>query len=69
MLQAVLQPGMSDNLAKFEEGWTAWEHQVDVYDKLATTKLDDDVQITVVLREASQKLRDYLLATRSSKHT
>ena len=24
MLQAVLQPGMSDNLAKFEEGWTAW---------------------------------------------
>ena len=36
MLQAVLQPGMSDNLAKFEEGWTAWEHQVDVYDKLAT---------------------------------
>ena len=61
MLQAMLQPGMSDNLAKFEEGWTAWEHQVDVYDKLATTKLDDDVKITVVLREAPQKLRDHLL--------
>ena len=36
LLQAVLQPGMSDNLAKLEEGWTAWEHLVDVYDKLAT---------------------------------
>ena len=25
MLQAVLQPGMGDNLAKFEETWNAWE--------------------------------------------
>ena len=26
MLQAVLQPVMSDNLAKFEETWKWWEH-------------------------------------------
>ena len=26
MLQAVLQPGMSDNPAKFEETWKSWEH-------------------------------------------
>ena len=41
MLQAVLQPGMGDSPAKFEEAWNAWEHQVDVYEKLATSKLDD----------------------------
>ena len=28
MLQAVLQPGTSDNPAKFEETWKSWEHQV-----------------------------------------
>ena len=26
MLQAVLQPGMGDNPAKFEEAWKTWEH-------------------------------------------
>ena len=58
MLQAVLQPGMSDNPAKFEE---TWEHQVDIYENLYSTKLDDDVKISVVLRECPQKLRDNLL--------
>ena len=61
MLQAVLQPGMSDNPAKFEETWKSWEHQVDIYENLSSTKLDDDVQIGVVLRECPQKLRDHLL--------
>ena len=61
MLRAVLQPGMGDSPAKFEEAWNAWEHQVDVYEKLATSKLDDDVKISVVLREARTKLRDNLL--------
>ena len=60
MLQAVLQPGMGDSPAKFEEAWNAWEHQVDVYEKLATSKLDD-VKISVVLREAPTKLRDKLM--------
>ena len=61
MLQAVLQPGMSDNPAKFEETWKSWEHQVDIYENLSSTKLDDDVKISVVLRECPQKLRDHLL--------
>ena len=61
MLQAVLQPGMSDNPAKFEETWKSWEHLVDVYENLSSSKLDDDVKISVVLREALQKLRDRLL--------
>ena len=52
---------MGDNPAKFEEAWNAWEHQVDVCEKLATSKLDDDVKISVVLREAPTKLRDNLL--------
>ena len=60
-VQAVLQLGMGDNPAKFEETWNAWEHQVDVYEKLTTSKLDDDVKINVVLREAPTKLRDNLL--------
>ena len=34
---------------------------MDVYEKLATLKLDDDVKISVVLREAPTKLRDNLL--------
>ena len=37
------------------------EYQVDVYENLASSKLDDDVKISVVLREAPQKLRDHLL--------
>ena len=61
MLQAVLQPGMSDNPAKFEETWKSWEHQVDIYENLSSTKLDNDVKISVVLRECPQKLRDHLL--------
>ena len=61
MLQAVQQPGMSDNPAKFEETWKSWEHQVDIYENLSSTKLDDDVKISVVLRECPQKLRDHLL--------
>ena len=51
MLQAVLQPGMSDNPAKFEETWKSWEDQVDINENLSSTKLDDDVKISVVLRE------------------
>ena len=61
MLQAVLQPGMSDNPAKFEETWKSWEHQMDIYENLSSTKPDDDVKISVVLRECPQKLRDHLL--------
>ena len=61
MLQAVLQPGVSDNPAKFEETWKSWEHQVDVYENLSSSKLDDHVKISVVLGEAPQKLRDHLL--------
>ena len=59
MQQAVLQPELGENPAKFEEAWNA--HQVDVYEKLATSKLDDDVNISVVLREAPTKLRENLL--------
>ena len=61
MLQAVLQLGMSGNLAKFEETWKSWEHQVDIYKNLSSSKPDDDVKFSVVLREAPQKLRDHLL--------
>ena len=61
MLQAVLQNGMSDKPAKFEETWKSWEHQMDIYENLSSTKLDDDVKISVVLRECPQKLRDHLL--------
>ena len=60
MLQAVLQPGMSDNPAMFEETWKSWEHQVEIYENLSSTKLDDDVKISVV-RECPQKLRNHLL--------
>ena len=60
MLQAVLQPGMSNNPTKFEETWKSWEHQLEVYENLTSSKLDDDVKISV-LREAPQKLRDHLL--------
>ena len=34
---------------------------MDIYEKLETSKLDDDVKISVVLREAPTKLRDSLL--------
>ena len=61
MLQAVLQPGMSDIPAKFEDTWKSWEHQMDIYENLSSTKLDDDVKVSVVLRECPQKLRDHLL--------
>ena len=51
----------ADNPAKFEETWKSWEHQMDIYKNLSSTKLDDDVKISVVLRECTQKLRDHLL--------
>ena len=38
--------------AKFEETWKSREHQVDVYENLSSSKLDDDVKVSVVLREA-----------------
>ena len=60
MLQAV-QPGMRDKRAKFKEMWKSWGHQVDVFENLSSSKLDDDVKISMVLREAPQKLRDHLL--------
>ena len=41
MLQAVLQLGLGDNPAKFEETWNAWEHQVDV-EKSVWCKLRDN---------------------------
>ena len=63
MLQAVLQPRMGDAPAKFEEMWKSWEHQVDVYENLSVRKLEDDVKISVVLREAPPKLRDHLLVS------
>ena len=47
MLHDVLQPGMGDNPSKFEDAWKTWEHQVDVYDELATSKLDDDDNLLV----------------------
>ena len=34
---------------------------MDVYENRSSSKLDDDVKISVVLREAPQKLRDHLL--------
>ena len=61
MLQAVLQPGVSDNPAEFEETRKSREDQVDVYENLSSSKLDEDVKISVVLREAPQKLRNHLL--------
>ena len=66
MVQAAFKSGMGDNLAKFEEAWKTWEHQVDVYEKLATSMLDDDVTISVVLREAPTKLQNNLLV--NSQH-
>ena len=57
----MLQPGLGDNLAKFEGAWNAWEHQVDVHEKLATSRVDDDEKISVLLREAPTQIRDNLL--------
>ena len=34
---------------------------MDIHENLFSTKLDDDVKISVVLRECPQKLRDHLL--------
>ena len=51
---------------KFGETWKSWEHQVDVYENLSSSKLDDDLKISVVLRDAPQKLRDHLLVTLKS---
>ena len=54
----MLQPGMGDSPGKFEE---TWEHHVDAYEDLAASKLDDDVKIRAVWREAPSKLRGDLL--------
>ena len=48
---------MSDHPTKFKEAWNAWEDQVDVHEKLTKSKLDDDVETSVVLREAPTKLQ------------
>ena len=49
-------PAMSDNpAAKFEETWKSWEHQVDIYENLASTKLDDDVKISVDIGKGKGK--------------
>ena len=52
MLQAALQPRMGGNPAKFEDTWEARENQVEVCDNFAASKLDDDVEVSVVPREA-----------------
>ena len=44
--------GMGGNPAKFEDTWKAREHQVEVCDNFVASKLDDDVEISVVPREA-----------------
>ena len=41
---------------------------MDVYENLSSSKLDDDVKISVVLREAPQKLRDHLLVNSESDY-
>ena len=52
---AVLQPKTGDNRAKLEEACKAWEHQRDVDENLPASKMDDDVKLSVVLREAPSK--------------
>ena len=59
MLQAVLWWRLSDNPAKFEEMWKSWEHQVEVNENFSSSKLDDDVKICVVLREATKTPRPF----------
>ena len=58
MLQPVLSLGMVDNPPKSEETLKMRERQVDVYENLAKSKLDDDVKFSVASREAPPKLRD-----------
>ena len=50
MLQCVLQPGLYQTRTE--------EHQVDMHENLAGAELDEDVKISVVMRETSMKLRD-----------
>ena len=61
MLQAVLQPGMSDNPANFKGDVEVVGTPGGYLRNLSSTKLDDDVKISVVLRVSPQKLRDHLL--------
>ena len=63
IFHAVLQPRMGHARAKFEEIWKSGEHQMDVYENLSVAKLDDDVKISAVLREAPPKLRDHMLVS------
>ena len=65
MLTAVLQPGFGRSEDTFEEGWKMWEHQIELYEGVAGSKLDDDVKVSVVMREAPQKLRENLLVNSS----
>ena len=57
------RPGMGDDPAKFEEMWMSWEHEMDVHENLSAAKLDGEVKISVMLREAPPKLRDHLLVS------
>ena len=41
MLQAVLWWERSGNPAKFEEMWKSWEQQVEVNEKISSSKLHD----------------------------
>ena len=61
ILQTVWQPEVEGNPTTFKETWKAWQHHVDVCENLAGSKLDDDVKVSVVLREAPKELQDNLL--------
>ena len=41
--------GKKDDPAKFEEQWASWERQVEVDEKVPSSKQDDDVTVSVVL--------------------
>ena len=50
MLQCVLKPGLYQTRTE--------ERQVDMYENLAGPKLDEDVKISIEMRETPMKLRD-----------
>ena len=52
MLQCVLQPGLYQTRTE--------EHKVHMYENLVGAKLDEDVKISVVIRETPMKLRDHV---------
>ena len=57
LLQCVLQPGLYQTRTK--------EHKVDMYENLARSKLDEDVKISVVMREVSGQRARELTAVRN----